>query len=46
MVFCLPQAVSASQAGCLYISPYYNGTSFGIMAEEGGLCRTDKGFAA
>jgi transaldolase len=25
MVFSLPQAIAASQAGCLYISPYYNG---------------------
>jgi hypothetical protein len=23
----LPQAIAASQAGCLYISPYYNGLS-------------------
>ena len=25
-VFCLEQAIACSQAGCLYISPYYNGT--------------------
>lgn len=37
MVFCLPQAVGASQAGCLYISPYYNGTSFGVVTEGGWL---------
>lgn len=24
-LFSLPQAIAASQAGCLYISPYYNG---------------------
>lgn len=24
-LFGLPQAIAASQAGCLYISPYYNG---------------------
>jgi transaldolase len=24
-VFGLPQAIACSQAGCLYISPYYNG---------------------
>ncbi|KAK3940911.1 transaldolase [Diplogelasinospora grovesii] len=23
-LFCIPQAVAAAQAGCLYISPYYN----------------------
>jgi transaldolase len=26
-LFGLPQAIAASQAGCLYISPYYNGPS-------------------
>lgn len=26
-LFGLPQAIAASQAGCLYISPYYNGAS-------------------
>lgn len=26
-VFGLPQAIAASQAGCLYLSPYYNGAS-------------------
>lgn len=24
-VFCVQQAIACSQAGCLYISPYYNG---------------------
>lgn len=27
-LFSLPQAIAASQAGCLYISPYYNGKQF------------------
>lgn len=26
-LFGLPQAIACSQAGCLYISPYYNGAS-------------------
>ncbi|KAI1047330.1 hypothetical protein LB505_012686 [Fusarium chuoi] len=28
-VFSVAQAVACSQAGCLYISPYYNGPSIG-----------------
>lgn len=27
-VFSLSQAIAASQAGCLFISPYFNGRSF------------------
>lgn len=27
-LFGLPQAIACSQAGCLYISPYYNGKIF------------------
>lgn len=26
-LFSLPQAIAASQAGCLYVSPYFNGAS-------------------
>lgn len=37
-VFSVHQAIAASQAGCLYISPYYNGKSiFGICAQKRNL---------
>ncbi len=37
-LFGLPQAIASSQAGCLYISPYYNGPSQQIQHSSGVVC--------
>jgi transaldolase len=33
-VFSVQQAIAASQAGCLYISPYYNGKNYLELSHE------------
>lgn len=33
-LFSLPQAIAASQAGCLYISPYFNGEDISLIRRD------------